>query len=136
MVGKRFLVAMTAVATAGLWAVAALAGPLSALAGLQTGRWNLDEIGVDDRGRAVCFTAPVQLIQLNHPGEQCQHYVITNTADKATVQYTCQGRGYGRTTVSVENAQLIKLDTQGIGPDGLPFDKSYEGRRTGTCATR
>ncbi len=135
MVGNRFLGAMATV-TAGLWAVAAFAGPLSALAGLQTGRWNLDEIGVDDPGRALCVSAPIQLIQLNHPGEQCQRYVIIDTAEKVTVQYTCQGRGYGRTTVSIENAQLIKLDTQGIGPDGLPFDKSYEGRRTGACVAR
>ena len=133
--GRRLTIGMVA-AAAGLCSAAALAGPQSVLGTVQVGLWHLDEIGVDDPGRTLCVAMPMQLIQLNHPGEQCQRFVIDQTADKITIQYNCAARGYGRTTVSVENAQLIKVDTQGIGPDGLPFDKSYEGRRTGSCARR
>lgn len=135
MTGKSILYAM-ATATAGLMAGAALAAGQAALNGLQTGLWNLNEIGVDDTGRNLCVTAPAQFIQIYHPNMPCTRYVISDAPDKVTIHYTCQGKGYGRTTVSVENPQLIKLDTQGIGPDGQPFDKSYEGRRTGTCAAR
>jgi hypothetical protein len=133
MQGRVILRAMATV-TAGLMAGAALAAGQAALNGLQPGLWTLNEIGVDDAGRKMCVTAPAQFIQLYHPGMNCTRYVIDDTPEKVTVHYTCQGKGYGRTTVSVEDAQLIKLDTQGIGPDGQPFDKSYEGRRAGTCA--
>lgn len=133
--GKAILAAL-ATATAGLTAGAALAAGQAALTGLQTGRWNLNEIGVEDAGRNLCVTNPQQFIQLYHPGMACTRYVIGDAPDKLTIHYTCQANGYGRTTVSVESPQLIKIDTQGIGPDGQPFDKSFEGRRTGACAAR
>ena len=133
MTNKAILLAL-ATAAAGLTAGAAFGASQVALNGLQTGRWNLDEIGVQDPGRNLCVTSADQFIQIYHPGLPCTRYVITDAPDKVTIHYTCQGKGYGRTTVSVENPQLIKLDTQGIGPDGQPFDKSYEGRRTGICA--
>lgn len=135
MTGKVILGALAA-ATVGLMAGAALAAGPTALAGLQKGRWNLNEIGVQDVGRNLCVTNPDQFIQLYHPGMACTRYVIGSAPDQLTIHYTCQGNGYGRTTVSVESPQLIKVDTQGIGPDGQPFDKSYEGRRTGVCAAR
>jgi len=131
--GRTILVAL-ATATAGLTAGAALAAGQAALNGLQTGLWNLNEIGVNDSGRDLCVATPEQFIQIYHPGMACSRYVLNESPDKVTVHYTCQGRGYGRTTVSVETPQLIKVDTQGIGPDGRPFDKSFEGRRRGTCA--
>lgn len=133
MTNKAILCAVATV-SAGLMAGAAFAAGQAALNGLQTGRWNLNEIGVDDPGRNLCVTSPEQFIQIYHPGIACTRYVIADAPDRVTIHYTCQAKGYGRTTVSVESAQLIKLDTQGIGPDGQPFDKSFEGRRTGACA--
>ncbi len=133
---KRAILPALAAVAAGLTAGAAFGAGQAALSGLQAGRWNLDEIGVQDPGRSLCVTSPDQFIQIYHPGLQCARYVISDAPDKVTIHYTCPGKGYGRTTVSVENPQLIKLDTQGIGPDGQPFDRSYEGRRTGICPAR
>lgn len=127
---KRIVAASAALALLG--AGVAFAAPL-ALAGLGLGRWQLHEIGATE-SRTVCVHDARQLIQLHHPGLTCQHFSIEDTASRTTIQYTCPGKGYARTTVRVENGNLIKLDTQGFGPDGLPFDVTYEGRRTGDCA--
>jgi hypothetical protein len=128
--GIRLLAGLAAVTIA---VGAAPAGP-AALGTIGLGRWQLHEIGTTDAPRLVCVRNSMQLIQLYHPGIQCTRFTIDDAADHVTIHYTCQGRGYGRTTISVESGDLIKLDTQGIDPEGQPFDKTYEGRRTGACA--
>jgi hypothetical protein len=115
-----------------LIAGAAAAGPL-ALAGLSGGRWQLHEIGSTAPARFVCVREPIELIQLNHPGIQCTRFMLDDVANHVTIQYNCQGKGYGRTSIRVEEPELIRLETQGFGPDGQPFDTAYEGRRLGTC---
>jgi hypothetical protein len=120
-------------AASGLAASVAAAIPLGALAGLQHGRWSLKEIGTGTPPRLVCAPDPAELIQLNHPGDACTRYTIEDVPNRVTIQYNCQKRGYGRTTITVENAGLIRLDTQGIDPAGQPFDTSYEGRSAGPC---
>lgn len=131
----RRIIAGLGVAVA-LAAGVAIAGP-QALAGLGLGRWQLHEIGADadaTGGRAVCIRDPMEFIQLNHPGIQCTRFILDDAPDHITIHYTCPGKGYGRTTVTVESSSLIKLDTQGIGPGGQPFGATYEGRLTGACA--
>ncbi len=129
--GIRFLAGLAAAVFA---TGAAPAGP-AALGTVGLGRWTLHEIGSPDAPRFVCARNAMDLIQLYHPGIQCTRFTIDDAADHVTIHYTCQGRGYGRTTISVESGDLIKLDTQGIDPEGQPFDKSYEGRRTGACGS-
>ena len=48
------------------------------------------------------------------------------------MQYTCRGRGYGRTHIRRETGRLVQIESQGI-VDGLPFDFVAEGRRIGEC---
>jgi len=127
MGNKRFWAAFAA--AAGLAAGVAIAAPL----GLSVGRWQLHEIGVGGPPRLVCVRDPIQLIQLNHPGIACNRFVIDDSPGHLTVQYKCAGAGYGRSTITVEQPGLIRLETQGIGPDGQPFDTSYEGRLAGEC---
>ncbi|MES2097411.1 MAG: hypothetical protein V4459_11700 [Pseudomonadota bacterium] len=128
---RRLLLALAA--AGGLSATLAVALPLGALAGLQHGRWSLKEIGTASAPRLVCAPDPAELIQLNHPGDVCTRYTIDDTPNRVTIQYNCQKRGYGRTTITVENAGLMRLDTQGIDSAGQPFDTSYEGRFVGSC---
>ncbi len=128
MGNRRILTAFAVVA--GLAAGVAIAAPL----GLSPGRWQLHEIGTGSPPRFVCVREPVQLIQLNHPGIACARYVLDDSPGHLTVQYKCDGAGYGRTTITVEQPGLIRLDTQGIAPNGQPFDTSYEGRLSGECA--
>jgi hypothetical protein len=129
--GNRYLAAVLAVGLIGGAAVAA--GPFAALAGLDRGRWQLKAIG-GAVAREVCAPDPLRLVQLNHPGPACARFTIQDAADHVTIQYNCGPRGYGKTTITVQDPGQIRLDTQGISPDGRPFDASYEGRFAGACA--
>lgn len=126
-----------AVAMAGLLAVssAPLWGQRPALAmldGLQKGSWELrtrGEGGVEN----VCVRDGRQLIQLRHQSDTCRSLVIEDTPTQVTVQYTCPGKGYGRTRIRRETAQLAQIDTQGI-VDGSPFAFVVEARWAGQCS--
>jgi len=128
--GKRIMAAALAAGLIGGAAMAA--GPLATLAGLQRGNWQFKEIGAAT-ARVVCAPDPMRLIQFNHPGITCSHFTIVDAANQVTIQYNCGPRGYGKTTVTVTQPGQIRLDTQGISPDGRPFDSSYEGQYTGAC---
>lgn len=133
--GKGIIILAAVAALAGLGTgVAVAAGPI-ALDRLGLGQWQLHEIGSADTPRQICMHNPLQMVQLFHPGVQCTRFTIDDAPDHATIHYTCQGRGYGRTTITLESPNLIRLDTQGIDPLGQPFDIVYEGRRTGACTS-
>jgi hypothetical protein len=83
--------------------------------------------------KQVCLRNGRELIQLRHSQPGCTRYVVEDGANEVTVQYTCKGSGYGRTSIRRESATLAQLDSQGIGADGLPFQFSAEARRVGTC---
>jgi hypothetical protein len=100
---------------------------------LEGGRW---ELHVRDPGGAVerlCFHDARRLIQLRHPADNCESLIIDDKPSDITVQYTCRGRGYGRTHIRRETGRLVQIETQGIA-NGLPFSFSAEGRRVGDCS--
>lgn len=103
---------------------------LIALDAIERGQWQLRETG--GQTSKLCLTNPAALLQLRHAGAQCTQVVVENSRDRATIHYTCPGHGYGRTTVSVETARLVRVDTQGI-LDGAPFASELEGRKLGAC---
>lgn len=110
------------------------AGPqrdtLIALGKIERGQWQLKEIGGPEQ--KLCLGNPATLLQLRHPGANCSQVVIENSATTATVHYTCPSHGYGRTTISVETARLVRIETTGI-VDGAPFSAELEGRKLGAC---
>ncbi|GAA0734397.1 hypothetical protein [Sphingomonas japonica] len=110
----------------------ARAPSLAALKSVETGRWQIHEIGTKGRDRAVCVRDPQRLLQMRHPGQRCARFVIDDTPNLATVHYTCPGAGHGRSTLKVEAPGLIDIQTQGLA-GGLPFDARYEARRQGGC---
>lgn len=110
---------------------AAVAPDFPALARLQDGLWEL-RFRDGSPSRRICWHDPWRLIQLQHPDLACDRLVIENTPDSTQVQYTCKGKGYGRTAIRRESAQLFQLDTQGLA-GGLPFVMTGEGRRLGDC---
>jgi hypothetical protein len=57
---------------------------------------------------------------------------VTDSPGEVVVQYTCRGRGYGRTEVRRETNRLVQVQSQGI-VDGLPFAITAEARRIGDC---
>lgn len=123
---------MIALCTASLIAPAAAQAPsLAMLAGLQDGLW---EVRPRDGSppRRICVKAGLELIQLQHREGGCSRFVVDDTANEVTVQYTCRGNGYGRTNVRRETPSLVQIDTQGI-ESGMPFQFAAEARRTGPC---
>lgn len=119
-------------------AIAAFAAPgiaqspgLSLISGLQKGEWTITFR--DGRpSRRLCLRDGADLVQLQHAGENCSRFVIEDNPTEVTVQYTCRGNGYGRTTIRRETGALIQIESQGIA-NGQPFELSAEGRRTASC---
>ena len=104
---------------------------LAMLDRLDRGNWELRVRGKDAVER-ICLDSGRRLIQLRHPGHKCTSVVVTDNDKEVTVQYTCPGQGYGRTTVRRETGQLVQVDSQGIA-NGLPFAFAAEARRVGSC---
>lgn len=126
--------ALTLAASLAASAVPALAdAPVSALLGrIELGGWDLRVREAGGQVERICVREPERLIQLRHPGAACQRIIVEETASLVTVQYTCPGRGYGRTTIRMESSRLVQIDTQGTA-GGLPFAFAAEGRRMGAC---
>lgn len=112
-------------------ALAAQGDPPGMLTKLQRGKWSVVS---RDGGpsRNICLGETAQLIQLQHVGSACSRYVVEDGADKVTVQYTCRGNGYGRTSIRRETAGLLQIESQGVA-GGLPFQFKAEARRIGAC---
>lgn len=130
---------MTAVSAAILfagsgWASQARAPQPAALARLAPGAWLLRDAD-DGSQRELCVRDGRELLQLQHEGIVCSRFVIEDLPARATVHYTCPAAGHGRTSVSVVTPRSARIETQGIA-GGLPFERSFEARRTGECPRR
>jgi|UniRef100_UPI0035CA0CA4 hypothetical protein len=121
------------VMTSGLAIAAPAGGPVfAALARIEAGQWQFKSLDSSVAPRTVCIGDARALIQYGHSNAQCQHHVITNDYNTATVQYSCPGAGHGSTSVKVATQRNFNLETQGI-LGGAPFDEQYEARRLGDC---
>jgi len=105
---------------------------LSMLDRLDHGNWELRMRGVGNGVESICLDNGRKLIQLRHPAEKCSSVIVDDTMTEVTVQYTCPGRGYGRTSIRRETSKLAQIDSQGIA-NGLPFAFSAEARWVGVC---
>lgn len=129
---------LIAIAIMVVGALAGIAAPLLAqgnglamLGTLTKGEWTIKHRdGTPDR--KICVRSGQELIQLRHREAGCNKFVVEDGATKVTVQYTCPGNGYGRTSIRRETATLVQLESQGI-QGGLPFQFLAEARRTGSC---
>ena len=82
--------------------------------------------------RKICVRSGEELIQLQHNGSDCSRFVVEDGAAKVTVQYTCPGKGYGRTNIRKETGALVQIESQGIA-SGVHFRFAAEARKTGSC---
>ncbi len=111
--------------------LAAQSDSLAMLRNLVKGQWTVKyRDGTPDR--RICVKTGQELIQLQHTQPGCSRFVVEDAAAKVTVQYTCQGNGYGRTNIRRETNSLVQIESQGIA-SGLPFQFIAEARRTGSC---
>jgi len=134
-VGKKTL-RLAALAGAGLigFAAPAFSGgqSLAMLDQLDSGRWELRLREPGTPVQRLCIDSGRRLIQLRHQAEVCDRFIVQDVPNEVTVQYTCKGRGYGRTHIRRESDRLVQIDSQGIA-GGLPFEFSAEARRIGEC---
>lgn len=128
------MAAVAAVAGVGLAVmtpVAAQAPTLAMLDRLERGEW-LVRFRDDGQPRRICLRTGRELIQLRHGDAPCSRYVVEDSPGQVTVQYSCPGQGYGRTSIRREAGNLAQVESQGIS-DGKPFQFTAEARRTGVC---
>lgn len=109
----------------------AKAPELVMLDGLANASWDLHYRG-DDTHEKICLQSGRELIQLRHRVGQCSRFVVDDGPSLVTVQYTCPGDGYGRTSIRRETSQVLQIDSQGI-EGGVPFHLTAEARRIGAC---
>jgi hypothetical protein len=116
------------------WALPAGSAPqaLAMLDQLERGAWELRGRNGGQAVERICLGDISRLIQLRHPGPACERVVVADSASAVTVQYTCRGRGYGRTEIRRETNRLVQVQSQGI-VDGLPYELTAEARRIGEC---
>jgi hypothetical protein len=104
---------------------------LAMLGTLTKGEWTIKQRG-GAADRKICVRSGTELIQLVHRDNGCSQFVVEDGAARVTVQYTCPGNGYGRTSIRRETPGLVQLESQGI-QGGMPFQVTAEARRTGSC---
>jgi hypothetical protein len=111
--------------------VAAQGPELAMLGGLERGAWEL-RLRPDGGTTPLCIRTGREFIQLRHRQPPCERFIVQDGAETVTVQYTCRGNGYGRTTIRRENAGLVQIRSEGI-QGGMPFSIEGEARKTGSC---
>jgi hypothetical protein len=107
---------------------------LGMLDGIESGNWELRSRSAGGAPQRMCIDHARRFIQLRHQADACDRFVVEDGANNVTVQYTCRGRGYGRTHIRRETSRLVQIDSQGIA-NGLPFEFTVEARRIGDCGT-
>ncbi len=109
----------------------AQAPELAMLDRLNRGGWEL-QLRSGGPDRRICVRTGRELIQIRHRQSGCSSFVVQDDPNEVTVQYTCRGDGYGRTTIRREGNGLVQIHSQGI-QGGTPFSMDGEARHTGPC---
>ena len=134
MFGNRSRVALasaTAAAVLALTPSSARAPELAMLETLNDGAWTL-RLRSEGTSQRICVRTGREFIQIRHRQPNCDRFVVQDEADVVTVQYTCRGNGYGRTTIRREGPDVVQVRSQGIY-GGAPFSIEGEARHSGSC---
>ena len=134
MFGNRSRVALasaTAAAVLALTPASARAPELAMLETLNDGAWTL-RLRSEGTSQRICVRTGREFIQIRHRQPNCDRFVVQDEADVVTVQYTCRGNGYGRTTIRREGPDVVQVRSQGIY-GGAPFSIEGEARHSGSC---
>lgn len=79
-----------------------------------------------------CLADSAILTQWEHRKAQCTRVVLSASADRSDVQYTCAAGGFGTTRIQLLTPRSVRIETQGIA-GGLPFGYTLYARRVGSC---
>ncbi len=129
--GKFGVLSAAAAAVFAIAPVSAQAPDLAMLNTLERGAWDL-RLRPEGTTRRVCVRTGQELIQLRHRQAGCDRFVVQDESREVTVQYTCRGNGYGRTTIRRESRDVVQIRSQGIH-GGAPFSMEGEARHVGSC---
>lgn len=129
----KFVLGLVAAAAA-LLSVGAAQRP-TALAPTSGGLWEISGAPDAKIPPRLCVADPAVLAQYEHRGDACTRVVISDTPPSAVIHYTCAGRGFGRSKLTLITPRSIRIETQGISGD-LPFNYVLQARRVGDCANR
>lgn len=94
------------------------------------------EVGAKANGQGAsrhCLADSAILAQWEHRQANCTRVVLTGTAERSEVQYTCPAGGFGNSKIQVLTPRSVRIQTQGIS-GGLPFGYTLYARRLGPCA--
>lgn len=116
----------------------AMAGPavaqapaLSQMKDWQAGAWEARPQG-QKSGASRCLAAPDSMLFNGGSGAGCKVTVISDTAGKGAISYSCPDGRSGRTDVRRDNEDTYMVDAQGVD-SGLPFATRIDWRRVGAC---
>ena len=125
------IVAMVSAGAAVGLPASAQAPELAVLSTLDKGAWSV-RVRPNGSTLRLCVRTGQEFIQLRHRQLNCDRFVVDDEPGEVTVQYTCRGHGYGRTSIRREGSRLVQLRSQGT-EDGQPFSIDAEGRYVGSC---
>ncbi len=97
-----------------------------------SGLWEVSTKASGLGGARHCLPDAAILTQWEHRQAQCTRVVLTATADRSDVQYTCAAGGFGTSKVQMLTPRSVRIETQGIS-GGLPFGYTVHARRVGVC---
>ena len=100
---------------------AAQSPSLSMLDRLEPGQWQL-RFRDGSPAQQICVRTGRELIQLRHQNSKCSRYVIEDGRDEVTIQYTCRGANYGRTSIRRETGSLAQVEKQALRVSELARD--------------
>ena len=108
---------------------AAAAGPLL-LAQAEPGMWEVSRPG--QQPILLCVADPAILAQFEHRAASCERDLLTEAGSTAKIHYTCEGGGFGSSSLTMITPRSLRVETQGIS-DNSPFKYKFQARRTGDC---
>ena len=117
----------------GLAALALGAAALPPVIAGSSGLWECSRSASGANAERRCVPSASVLAQWEHRQVQCTRVVLSSSATDAVINYTCPKGGFGRSQIRVITPRTLRIETQGIATDGLPFNYVLHARRLGDC---
>ncbi len=103
------------------------------LSSLKSGLWQFREKARgNDIVDAICVGDVNKMIKIKNKDDSCTFKMLSQSGNSVTYDYSCAGKGKGRTTIRKETNGLVQIASQGI-TDGQLFDFKLEARHAGSC---
>jgi len=117
-----------------LASAAAVLGPAGVLSQATPGLWELRRVP-DGQPVRQCVADIAALAQVEQRGQACARKVVSSEGSSTVLRYSCNGGGFGQSTLTLLTPRSLTIETQGIS-GGLPFNYVVHARRVGDCHAR